>query len=171
MICCHCNHLTLFGSGFLVAPNTIDFSYIFANAGFEDNYIIYTTLIVTFSIFIILLIWSRWKDRKDLEKVSRKFPLIIFYIHLFNSAVLSPRLTDIRNVFVTYCFINGLTTKIGFTQIIRNPQNNAIFILVPSGKNYLPNWFFPVEDRIQPTKETRATKRQKSHEFGKFKNR
>ncbi|KFM71583.1 Polycystic kidney disease protein 1-like 2, partial [Stegodyphus mimosarum] len=70
MICCLCNHLTMFGSGFLVAPNQIDFSYVFANANFEDNVTIYSTLIVTFSVYIILVIWARWKDKKDLKKLG-----------------------------------------------------------------------------------------------------
>ncbi|XP_054724298.1 location of vulva defective 1-like [Uloborus diversus] len=69
-ICCYCNHLTTFGSGFLVAPNTIDFEYVFANTGFEDNLIIYITLIITFSLYVILVIWARWKDRKDLTKLD-----------------------------------------------------------------------------------------------------
>lgn len=33
---CSCNHLTSFGSGFFVMPNTIDFDYVFANAS-ENN--------------------------------------------------------------------------------------------------------------------------------------
>ncbi|GFR32582.1 polycystic kidney disease protein 1-like 2 [Trichonephila clavata] len=70
MICCHCNHLTMFGSGFVVAPNKIDFSYVFANAGFEDNLIIYLTLILTLSLYIVLALWSRWKDKKDLTKLG-----------------------------------------------------------------------------------------------------
>ncbi|GFU56003.1 polycystic kidney disease protein 1-like 2 [Trichonephila clavipes] len=70
MICCHCNHLTMFGSGFIVAPNKIDFSYVFANAGFEDNLLIYLTLILTLSLYIVLALWARWKDKKDLTKLG-----------------------------------------------------------------------------------------------------
>ncbi|XP_022236190.1 uncharacterized protein LOC111083790, partial [Limulus polyphemus] len=68
--CCQCNHLTSFGSGFFVAPNTVDFDYVFANANFADNLTIYITLIVTFSIYIILMIWAHWKDKKDVEKLG-----------------------------------------------------------------------------------------------------
>ncbi|GBM97630.1 hypothetical protein AVEN_27050-1 [Araneus ventricosus] len=60
----------MFGSGFLIAPNKIDFSYVFANAGFEDNLIIYLTLIISLCLYIILAIWCRWKDKKDLTTVS-----------------------------------------------------------------------------------------------------
>ena len=33
MTTCACTHLTNFGSGFIVLPNTIDFSYVFAHTG------------------------------------------------------------------------------------------------------------------------------------------
>ncbi|XP_022236746.1 polycystic kidney disease protein 1-like 2, partial [Limulus polyphemus] len=65
---CKCNHLTSFGSGFFVTPNTIDFSYVFANAGFADNVTIYMTIIVTLLIYVLLMIWARVKDKKDVEK-------------------------------------------------------------------------------------------------------
>ncbi|XP_054717405.1 uncharacterized protein LOC129226802 [Uloborus diversus] len=68
--CCECNHLTSFSSGFFVTPSEIDFSYVFANAGFKNNVTIYATIIVTLSVFILLLIYARWRDRKDLQKLG-----------------------------------------------------------------------------------------------------
>nr|XP_042900065.1 uncharacterized protein LOC122269722 [Parasteatoda tepidariorum] len=68
--CCACNHLTSFGSGFFVTPNQIDFNYVFAHAGFNQNIAIYVTIIVMFSAFIVLIIFARFKDRKDLEKIG-----------------------------------------------------------------------------------------------------
>ncbi len=62
-------HLSTFGAGFFVMPNTIDFNYVFANAGFTDNLTIYVTLIVTVVLYIILMIWARMRDRKDVEQV------------------------------------------------------------------------------------------------------
>ncbi|XP_037093243.1 uncharacterized protein LOC119113030 [Pollicipes pollicipes] len=75
---CTCNHLTSFGSGFFVMPNrAIDFEYVFANAryvlpkiSFEDNLSIYLTLIISFFIYLVLMFWARWKDKKDLEKIG-----------------------------------------------------------------------------------------------------
>lgn len=67
---CKCNHLTSFGSGFFVVPNTIDFAYVFANAGFADNVTIYMCVILTMLIYLLLLIWARREDLKDNEKVS-----------------------------------------------------------------------------------------------------
>ncbi|KAK4325327.1 hypothetical protein Pmani_004083 [Petrolisthes manimaculis] len=67
---CACNHLTSFGSGFFVAPNAIDFSYVFANAGFLDNLTIYLTLIISLALYFIGLVYARIKDRRDVEKVG-----------------------------------------------------------------------------------------------------
>ncbi|UYV63029.1 hypothetical protein LAZ67_2002889 [Cordylochernes scorpioides] len=67
---CKCNHLTSFGGGFFVMPNTVDFSYVFANAGFADNITIYMTIIVTLSLFLGLLFWARAQDKKDAMKMA-----------------------------------------------------------------------------------------------------
>ncbi|KAK4305797.1 hypothetical protein Pmani_022322 [Petrolisthes manimaculis] len=67
---CACNHLTSFGSSFFVAPNAIDFSYVFANAGFLDNLTIYLTLIISLALYFIGLVYARIKDRRDVEKVG-----------------------------------------------------------------------------------------------------
>lgn len=67
---CKCNHLTSFGAGFFVMPNTVDFSYVFANAGFADNVTIYMTIMITMVIYALLIVWARAQDRKDLEKLG-----------------------------------------------------------------------------------------------------
>lgn len=64
---CETRHLTPFGSGHFPAPNTIDFEYIFANVGFKDNLTLYMVLIVTFVCYIIMMIWARFMDKKDIE--------------------------------------------------------------------------------------------------------
>jgi hypothetical protein len=51
-------------------PNSIDFSYVFANAGFADNVTIYMTIIITMCLYVILIIWARREDRKDLTKIG-----------------------------------------------------------------------------------------------------
>ncbi|XP_066985426.1 LOW QUALITY PROTEIN: polycystin-1-like protein 2 [Macrobrachium rosenbergii] len=67
---CEATHLTSFGSGFIVAPNTVDFNYVFANMGFDDNLTIYITLIISITIFILMMVWARLKDRKDIMKLG-----------------------------------------------------------------------------------------------------
>ncbi|XP_042202967.1 polycystic kidney disease protein 1-like 2 [Homarus americanus] len=67
---CETNHLTSFGSGMFVMPNTIDFNYVFANMAFDDNLTIYLTLIISLSLFLILLVWARINDKKDVTKLG-----------------------------------------------------------------------------------------------------
>ena len=62
--------MTSFGSGFFVTPNTIDFSYVFAHAGFADNVTIYMTIMVTLTLYALLMVWARREDRKDLMKLG-----------------------------------------------------------------------------------------------------
>ena len=56
---CRSSHLTSFGGGFFVQPNTIDFDYVFAHASFQDNITIYLTIIITLIIWLIILIWAK----------------------------------------------------------------------------------------------------------------
>lgn len=55
-------------------PNTIDFAYVFANAGFADNVTIYMCVILTMLIYLMLLIWARREDLRDNEKVRQRTP-------------------------------------------------------------------------------------------------
>lgn len=67
---CRCTHLTNFGSGFFVAPNPIDFDAV--SEGFADissNPVVFATVITIFGLYIIGVMWARWKDKKDLQKV------------------------------------------------------------------------------------------------------
>ena len=65
---CQSNHLTTFAGGFLVLPPAIDFSYVWANASFLQNPVIYSTVIALICLYILLGIWSRWMDNKDDQK-------------------------------------------------------------------------------------------------------
>ena len=61
--------MTSFGGGFFVVPNEIDFDYIFAHASFEDNLTIYMTILVTLTLYILILIWARYHDNKDEKRL------------------------------------------------------------------------------------------------------
>ena len=52
-------------------PNTVDLGYVFAHAGWDDNLTIYMTIIFTGVVFLVLLIWARRQDKKDLQMVAR----------------------------------------------------------------------------------------------------
>ena len=59
------NHLTSFATGFFPQPNTIDFKFVFAQNSFSDNLTIFLLLIISFSFYLLLMIWAIIKDIKD----------------------------------------------------------------------------------------------------------
>lgn len=59
-----------FASSLVFLPKAIDWQYVFANANFTKNKTIYLTVIFVSVIYIILMIFARYKDRKDLEKLG-----------------------------------------------------------------------------------------------------
>ncbi|XP_047471507.1 polycystic kidney disease protein 1-like 2 [Penaeus chinensis] len=67
---CESLHLTQFGAGLFVMPNAIDFTYTFAKIGFHDNVTIYATLIVLMVIFVVMMLWARFMDRRDVRKLG-----------------------------------------------------------------------------------------------------
>ncbi|CAF4348069.1 unnamed protein product, partial [Adineta steineri] len=67
---CFSTHLTTFAGGFLVLPEPINWNYVFANAGFNKNKTIYLTVICLSIIYFLLIIYARYKDKKDIEKLG-----------------------------------------------------------------------------------------------------
>ncbi|CAF1549867.1 unnamed protein product, partial [Adineta steineri] len=67
---CFSTHLTTFAGGFLVLPEPINWNYVFANAGFNRNKTIYLTVICLSIIYFLLIIYARYKDKKDIEKLG-----------------------------------------------------------------------------------------------------
>ncbi|CAF4158129.1 unnamed protein product, partial [Adineta steineri] len=67
---CLSTHLTSFAGGFIVLPAPINWSYVFANANFTKNKTVYLTVIFTSIIYIILMIYARFGDKKDFEKLG-----------------------------------------------------------------------------------------------------
>ncbi|XP_044125233.1 polycystic kidney disease protein 1-like 2 [Bufo gargarizans] len=68
---CLCNHLTFFGSSFIVMPNAVDVSRtIELFATFVDNPVVVTTVACIALIYILVLIWARRKDLQDNDKVK-----------------------------------------------------------------------------------------------------
>jgi magnesium-transporting ATPase (P-type) len=68
---CFSTHLTKFTSGFNVLPEPINWNYVFVNADFLKNKTIYLTVIVVTLVYIILLVYARFYDRKDFQKVCQ----------------------------------------------------------------------------------------------------
>jgi polycystin 1L2 len=67
---CYSTHLTTFAGGFVVLPSPINWNYVFANADFAKNKTVYLTVICVCVIYIILVIYARLKDKRDVEKLG-----------------------------------------------------------------------------------------------------
>lgn len=79
---CFSTHLTTFAGGFLVLPAPINWNNVFSNADFMRNKTIYLTVIIASLIYLLLIIYARHNDKKDLEKVRSTFlahSLLILY--------------------------------------------------------------------------------------------
>ena len=68
----HCvsNHLTTFAGGFIVLPAQINFNYVWANASFLQNPVIYSTVIFLVCLYVLIGIWARYMDSRDNKKVG-----------------------------------------------------------------------------------------------------
>jgi polycystin 1L2 len=64
---CLCYHLTMFGTDFYVPPNTIDFSTVFGKfRTLHENAAVFSTVLVILSVYALVAIYARHKDKKDL---------------------------------------------------------------------------------------------------------
>ena len=69
---CLCDHLTAFGSDFAVPPNTIDFAAAYSNLGakLRDNFAVLVFVCCCLGIYLVLVVWARRMDRRDVQKVG-----------------------------------------------------------------------------------------------------
>ena len=67
---CSSNHLTSFAGGLVVLPSAINFEYVWANASFLKNPLVYSTCIVATFLYFIFAIWARIMDKRDVEKLN-----------------------------------------------------------------------------------------------------
>ena len=68
----HCltKHLTSFAGGLVILPTVINFQYVFANASFTRNPLIYTTVIIVLCIYVLFALWARLMDKRDLKRLN-----------------------------------------------------------------------------------------------------
>lgn len=72
---CLCNHTTFFGSSFFVMPNQVDLSQTAALfATVNENYIVVVLLSCFFAVFLVVVAWAWYTDRKALR--MRKMTLL-----------------------------------------------------------------------------------------------
>lgn len=65
---CETYHLSQFGTGFLPTVNAIDFNFLVANMGFVDHSTLYAVIILVLVIFIVMILWAHYKDKKDVSR-------------------------------------------------------------------------------------------------------
>ena len=66
---CLCNHATLFGSNFFVAPNVINVD-IASLAKLGEYPALLATVCVIGGIYFVAMVWAKRKDRHEAGKVS-----------------------------------------------------------------------------------------------------
>ncbi|KAL5018449.1 hypothetical protein ScPMuIL_004171 [Solemya velum] len=62
-----------FATTFFVPPNTIDFSTVFTKFDLLSNGAVFGTVVGLICLYIIILIWAKYKDKKDSAKWSINF--------------------------------------------------------------------------------------------------
>ena len=62
MTTCISSHMTLFGGGFFIQPNTVDFKFIYAQSDFQDNILVYSTILISIILYMLFLIIAKIKD-------------------------------------------------------------------------------------------------------------
>ena len=67
---CSSYHLTSFAGGLVILPSAINFQYVFANASFYQNPLVYSTLIVITCIYILFATWALFMDKRDLRRLN-----------------------------------------------------------------------------------------------------
>ena len=68
---CLCNHNTFYGSSFFVLPNHVDLSQTAALfATVKQNYVVVVVLSVFFLLYLIIVMWAWYADRRALRTVQ-----------------------------------------------------------------------------------------------------
>ena len=67
---CSSYHLTSFAGGLVILPSAINFQYVFANASFYQNPLVYSTVVLITCIYILFAIWAFLMDKLDLKKLN-----------------------------------------------------------------------------------------------------
>ncbi|UJR38826.1 hypothetical protein I4U23_031491 [Adineta vaga] len=117
---CLSTHLTTFTSGFIILPEPINWNYIFANTSFSQNKIIYLTRICICIIYLLLIIYDRYKNKKDIEKleisdnykVNQYFYEMIVLINNYSNCNYNHSLQ------VSYFFLNIYCLSNNYTKIL-----------------------------------------------------
>ena len=127
----HCltTHLTSFAGGLVVLPSAINFEYVFANASFLQNPIIYSTVIVVTLLYVFFCIWAHLMDKKDLNKLNI-IPLddnLNNHNYFYEVIVFTGSRQEAGTDSKVRLIINGENSETE-TRILNSPKNKSIKI-------------------------------------------
>lgn len=60
-------------------PNTIDFNNVWAKFDLNNNAAVFSTVVALIGIYIIIVIWGKHMDKKDLLKVKSSLHVSFIY--------------------------------------------------------------------------------------------
>jgi nitric oxide reductase large subunit len=124
---CLSNHLTTFAGGWLVLPAPVNWNYVFANADFTKNITIYLTLILLLIVYIAFMIYARYKDKKDVEKVGEikdRHVVITLRLLLARRYALAGQSPQRQILLSDYC-LHRLTERCGYRFQSRSCSNSV----------------------------------------------
>ena len=127
----HClsTHLTSFAGGLVVLPSAINFEYVFANASFLQNPIIYSTVIVVTLLYALFSVWAHWMDKRDLNKLNI-IPLddnLTNHNYFYEVIVFTGNRQEAGTDSKVMVVINGEKDETE-TRILNSPKNKSIKI-------------------------------------------
>lgn len=99
---CLCNHLSSFGGNFFVAPNPIDFDYVFRKFPdiFESGNVLVLAMVLSiYGLWIIGIVIARRADRKDEYKVRKNDCNHLFHYRLIQPYLPMTFLSDLEQIF------------------------------------------------------------------------
>lgn len=99
---CLCNHLSSFGGNFFVAPNPIDFDYVFRKFPdiFESGNVLVLAMVLSiYGLWIIGIVIARRADRKDECKVRKNDCNHLFHYRLSQPYLPMTFLSDPEKIF------------------------------------------------------------------------
>ena len=67
---CQSNHLTEFAAGWMSYTIDIDKTYSWPGVNFFPRPTVYITVIIVSCLLILLAIWARWMDRRDVKRLG-----------------------------------------------------------------------------------------------------
>ena len=79
---CFCNHLSSFGGQLFVAPSPVDFDQVLTELPRlpdTGNVAVIIAVSCLFGLYLVLLLWARKVDKRDLLKVSGFFTFLQHY--------------------------------------------------------------------------------------------